>query len=78
MTLELRVERRDTTDLGAGQTQQVGAELDAPGGDVTVDGLHQVQQREQCGALARIAGDDLFRVGPQGGQHLARVGIGIR
>jgi hypothetical protein len=49
--LVLGVEGRDAADLGGRQVEHLGAELDAAAGDVAVDALHEVQQRQQRRAL---------------------------
>ena len=61
VALVLRVEGRDGADLCAGQVQRGGDEVDAVRADVAVDGLDQVQHRQQRGArvTVRVAGDDL-------------------
>ena len=55
-----RVEGGDRRDLGRGELQGVGAEPDAVLADVTLDGLHEVQQRQQRRARLRVPGDDLL------------------
>jgi hypothetical protein len=52
--LELRVEGRDAADLGAGQAEQ-SAHSSIPRGGRSRPRLHQVQQRQQRGALLRVA-----------------------
>jgi len=73
--LVLGVERRHPADLGTGQAQGLGAELDAAGRDVAVDALHQVQQRQQCRPLLRVAPDDLLGIRAELLELLCRVGL---
>ena len=54
-----RVEGRDAGDVGRGQAEDVGADLDPGRGDPTLDALHQVQHRQQRRPGLRIAGRDL-------------------
>ena len=58
LALVHRVERRDRADLGARQADLLGAERDALVGDVVLDALHQVQQRQQRRARHRVAAHD--------------------
>ena len=69
-----RVERRDRRHLGAAEVEQLGAELDAGGADVALLRLHEVQQRQQRGAAARVARDDLLRVHLEAVLELLAVG----
>lgn len=70
------VERRDGGDLGGGEVERLGAEGHARTGDVSLLGLHEVQQRQQRGAAAGVAGEHLLRVRVEPGAHLGRVGGG--
>jgi hypothetical protein len=67
VALVLGVEGGHTRDLGRGQVEQLGAQVDAAPGDVAVNRLHQVQHRQQRRALLRVAGDDLRGVGAEAG-----------
>ena len=75
VALVLRVERRDPGDLRGRQVEQLGAQVDAAAGDVAVDRLHEVQQREQRRALLGVAGDDLGGVGAELRLDVRRVGL---
>ena len=59
VALVLGVEGRDAGDLGGGQVEDLGAEVDAATRDVAVDALHEVQQRQQRRTRLGVAGDDL-------------------
>ena len=74
VALVLGVERRDARDLGGGEVEDLGAEVDAAAGDVAVDGLDEVQQRQQGRALLGVARDDLGGVGAE--LRLDVVGVG--
>ncbi|GGM96091.1 hypothetical protein GCM10009721_23260 [Terrabacter tumescens] len=65
MALVLRVEGGDAAHLGLGEVEHLSAEADAAARDVAVDGLHEVQQRQQRRALLRVARDDLGGVDVQ-------------
>lgn len=71
-----RVEGGDRGDLGGGEAEQLGAERHARTGDVPLLRLHEVQQRQQRGAAAGVAGDHLLRIRFEPGAHLGRVGGG--
>ena len=59
-----RVERRDAAHLGGGDVEDLGAGLDALRRDPALDGLHQVQHRQQPGARLGVAGRDLRAARP--------------
>ena len=67
MALVLGVEGGDGADFGARDPQDVGDEGNAIGADVAVLGLDEVEHREQRrpGVPARVAADDLGRIGSQ-------------
>src|SRR5438034_3049626 len=67
--LEHRVEAGHGGHLRLGEPQPGRAVVDAVVGDVALLGLDQVQQRQQGGAGARIAGDDLVRLRVQPGAY---------
>src|SRR4029078_7887439 len=69
-----RVERRDPADLGSGDAQDVGARLDALGGDPTLGRLHQVEHRQQARPRLRVAGRDLQQLVVRGGAEAAALG----
>ena len=70
VALVLRVEGRDAGDLGGGEVEDLGAEVDAAARDVAVHALHEVQQRQERGALLRVAGHDLLGVSVQLREHV--------
>ena len=74
VALVLRVEGRDAGDLGRGQVEHVGAELDAAPGDVALLALHEVQQRQQRRPGLRVARDHLLRRRRAARQRVGRVG----
>ncbi len=65
----------DSGDFGAGQAELRAAELDTGRRHVAVLRLHQVQQRQQRRARARVAADDLLGVDLQPGLHVGRVDL---
>ncbi len=68
-----RVERGDGHDLGGGESDGEGTELDAGGREVPVLGLDEVQEWQQRRPGLRIAGDDHLGVGPQSRQDVVGV-----
>ena len=63
-----RVEGHHARDLGLGTPEDLGAELDAVVGDVSLLGLHQVQQRQQRRPRPRVPADDVGGIRAQPGQ----------
>src|SRR5690606_36321984 len=61
-----RVERGDARDLGGGQTQQVGAHLDALRGDAALDRLHEVQHRQERTARVGVPPHEFLEFGERG------------
>ena len=62
LALVHRVEGRDRGDLGGRDLQDLRAERDPGAGDIALDVLDEVQQRQQGRPRLRVAGDD--RRGP--------------
>src|SRR5690625_4508423 len=58
-----RVEGRHTGDLGLGQIEELGAQLDTGRCDVPLVRLHQVQHGQQCRPWLRVAGHQLQHLG---------------
>ena len=59
VALVLGIESGHSRNLGRGQVQLLSTKCDAVFGDVTVYGLHQVQHRQQRGALLWVAPNNL-------------------
>src|SRR5699024_1405097 len=75
LALVHRVEGRDAVDVGSADAEDLGAGLDALGGDPTLDRLHQVEHRQQARAGLGIARGDVAQLVPGlGGQ--ARLVLG--
>ena len=74
VALVLRVERRDPADLGGLEVELLRAERDAAAGDVAVDALHEMQQRQQRRPRLRVASDDGVGVRVQLGEDVLGVG----
>ena len=72
VALVLRVERGDGGDLGPGQVEDPRDQVDAVGADVAVNGLDEVEHRQQGAARVPlgVAGNDLRGVRPQPGLNV--------